>query len=62
MEGATDPMKTHEDTSRGPLDERANSPAPSIPDLPPPVPEIEMNVLDDILQDQGLDPFSAEAR
>ena len=59
VEEATDPLKVLPDALKSP---ESTVPAPSLPDLPLPVPDLEVNVLDEILQDQGPDPFSMEAK
>ena len=59
VEEATDPLKVLPDVLKTP---ESTAPAPSLPDLPLPVPDLEVNVLDEILQGQGPDPFSMEAR
>ena len=59
VEEATDPLKALPEGHKTP---ESTIPAPSLPDLPIPVPDLEVKALDESLQDQGPDPFSMEAR
>ena len=59
VEEATDPLKALSEALKTP---KSTIPAPSLPDLPIPVPDLEVKALDEILLDQGPDPFSMEAR
>ena len=58
MEEATEPLKTRPEALS--TAEPTNPRPVSL--IFPPVTEIEINVLDDILHDQGPDPFSTDSR